>query len=271
MTFGEKLQKLRAREGLSQDALSELLDVSRQAVSKWERDEAMPEAEKLVRISDCFAVTIDSLLRPDGSRRHPCARPPGAGRCRSWRSSGGSMAACWPGPWQPGGVWRCIRMVARPGDVRAGGHGQLDAVGRRGAYYLMPGLSVALCGVLTAWLVRRGGGPPPPSCGCGADAVERPEPGRALRYGPGGLVDAPWVGCECGPGGAGHRVLLDLRRGPGCGTASAVLAPSERARVTRTDGKSGTAKETASRRWTPRRNLPPGRFSVRCKKFSPPP
>ena len=39
MTFGEKLQRLRAREGLSQDALAELLNVSRQAVSRWERDE----------------------------------------------------------------------------------------------------------------------------------------------------------------------------------------------------------------------------------------
>ena len=38
MTFGEKLQKLRARAGLSQDQLAELLDVSRQAVSKWERE-----------------------------------------------------------------------------------------------------------------------------------------------------------------------------------------------------------------------------------------
>lgn len=38
MTFGEKLQRLRARKGLSQDALAELLDVSRQAVSKWERE-----------------------------------------------------------------------------------------------------------------------------------------------------------------------------------------------------------------------------------------
>ena len=47
MTFGEKLQRLRARKGLSQDALAELLDVSRQAVSKWERDETMPEAEKI--------------------------------------------------------------------------------------------------------------------------------------------------------------------------------------------------------------------------------
>ena len=44
MTIGEKLQKLRAREGLSQDQLAEQLDVSRQAVSKWERVEAGPEA-----------------------------------------------------------------------------------------------------------------------------------------------------------------------------------------------------------------------------------
>ncbi len=49
--------------------------MSRQAVSKWERDEAMPEAEKLVRISDCFAVTIDSLLRPDREPEAPT--PPG--------------------------------------------------------------------------------------------------------------------------------------------------------------------------------------------------
>ena len=56
MTFGEKLQRLRSREGISQDRLAELLDVSRQAVSKWERDETMPEAEKIVRISDYFHV-----------------------------------------------------------------------------------------------------------------------------------------------------------------------------------------------------------------------
>ena len=37
MTFGEKLQKLRAREGMSQEQLAELLNVSRQAVSKWEK------------------------------------------------------------------------------------------------------------------------------------------------------------------------------------------------------------------------------------------
>lgn len=38
MTFGEKLQRLRQRAGMSQDALAEKLGVSRQAVSRWERD-----------------------------------------------------------------------------------------------------------------------------------------------------------------------------------------------------------------------------------------
>jgi transcriptional regulator with XRE-family HTH domain len=76
MTFGEKLQKLRAREGMSQEGLAELLDVSRQAVSRWERDETMPETEKVVRISDCFHVTVDYLLKdgveqPTQSRRVP--------------------------------------------------------------------------------------------------------------------------------------------------------------------------------------------------------
>ena len=42
MTFGEKLQSLRQRAGMSQDALAERLQVSRQAVSRWERDETMP-------------------------------------------------------------------------------------------------------------------------------------------------------------------------------------------------------------------------------------
>ena len=51
MTFGEKLQMLRARRGLSQDALAEVLDVSRQAVSRWERNETLPETEKVIRLS----------------------------------------------------------------------------------------------------------------------------------------------------------------------------------------------------------------------------
>lgn len=62
MTFGEKLQMLRTRRGLSQDALAEALDVSRQAVSQWERNETLPETEKVIRLSRYFSVTTDYLL-----------------------------------------------------------------------------------------------------------------------------------------------------------------------------------------------------------------
>ena len=49
---------------MSQDALAERLQVSRQAVSRWERDETMPETDKVVAIADIFDVTTDYLLRP---------------------------------------------------------------------------------------------------------------------------------------------------------------------------------------------------------------
>ena len=63
MTFGEKLQALRQKAGMSQDALAEKLNVSRQAVSRWERDETMPETEKVILLADLFGVTTDYLLR----------------------------------------------------------------------------------------------------------------------------------------------------------------------------------------------------------------
>lgn len=65
MTFGEKLLKLRNDAGLSQDKLAEMLEVSRQSVSKWERDEAMPDTDKIVLISIIFSVSTDSLLKDE--------------------------------------------------------------------------------------------------------------------------------------------------------------------------------------------------------------
>lgn len=65
MTFGEKLFKLRSDAGFSQDRLAEMLEVSRQSVSKWERDEAMPDTDKIVLISKIFSVSTDSLLKDE--------------------------------------------------------------------------------------------------------------------------------------------------------------------------------------------------------------
>ena len=63
MTFEEKLQALRQKAGMSQDTLAEKLNVSRQAASRWERDETMPETEKVIALADLFGVTTDYLLR----------------------------------------------------------------------------------------------------------------------------------------------------------------------------------------------------------------
>ena len=63
MTLGEKIYALRMREGLSQEAFGEKLGVSRQSVSKWETDQSVPELDKIVMISDLFAVSTDYLLK----------------------------------------------------------------------------------------------------------------------------------------------------------------------------------------------------------------
>lgn len=61
--LSEKLRSLRRRSGLSQEELAERLDVSRQAVSKWELGSAVPTADKLVEIADFFGVSLDFLMR----------------------------------------------------------------------------------------------------------------------------------------------------------------------------------------------------------------
>lgn len=67
MNLAEKIYTLRKQRGLSQEQMAEALGVSRQAVSKWESGQSVPEAEKLVAISHLFAVTTDYLLLEDDS------------------------------------------------------------------------------------------------------------------------------------------------------------------------------------------------------------
>ncbi|HBR03537.1 MAG TPA: XRE family transcriptional regulator [Ruminiclostridium sp.] len=62
MMFGEKLQYLRKLKGLSQEQLAAQLSVSRQAISKWELGESLPDTNKILLISKIFEVTTDYLL-----------------------------------------------------------------------------------------------------------------------------------------------------------------------------------------------------------------
>ena len=61
MCIGKKIYELRTAMNLSQGNLADLLDVSRQSVSKWETDAAVPDLDKLIRLCDVFSVTLDEL------------------------------------------------------------------------------------------------------------------------------------------------------------------------------------------------------------------
>lgn len=62
MTTGEKIQQLRKAKGLTQENLAAQITVSRQAVSRWELDEVLPDTENLLQLSKIFGVSIDYLL-----------------------------------------------------------------------------------------------------------------------------------------------------------------------------------------------------------------
>ena len=64
MGFSERVTALRKQAGWSQEELAQRLDVSRQAVSKWESGQVIPEVEKIVELSKVFDVTVDYLLKP---------------------------------------------------------------------------------------------------------------------------------------------------------------------------------------------------------------
>lgn len=71
MTVGQKIQQLRKASGISQEQLAEQLDVSRQSVSKWERDEAVPDIGKVVMISELFSISTDELLKEGAAKGGP--------------------------------------------------------------------------------------------------------------------------------------------------------------------------------------------------------
>lgn len=63
MTLGEKIYQLRTERNLSQGDLSDLLEVSRQSVSKWENGATTPDLDKIIKLSEIFGITIDELVK----------------------------------------------------------------------------------------------------------------------------------------------------------------------------------------------------------------
>ncbi|MCI8513037.1 MAG: helix-turn-helix transcriptional regulator [Lachnospiraceae bacterium] len=65
MILADKISRLRKRNGWSQEELAEEVHVSRQAVSKWESAQAIPDLEKILRLGEIFGVTTDYLLKDE--------------------------------------------------------------------------------------------------------------------------------------------------------------------------------------------------------------
>ena len=66
MNLGEKIYKLRTERNLSQGDLAEMLEVSRQSISKWETNGSVPDLDKIIKLSDIFEVTLDELVLGKG-------------------------------------------------------------------------------------------------------------------------------------------------------------------------------------------------------------
>lgn len=70
MKLSEKLQKIRKENNITQEGLADKLNVSRQAVSKWESGSAYPDTEKLIQISKIFNVSLDELINDNIDRNN---------------------------------------------------------------------------------------------------------------------------------------------------------------------------------------------------------
>lgn len=81
MPLSERIRAQRKRCGLSQEKTAELIGVSRQAVTKWERGQSAPSTENLFKLAEVFGTTVDLLLAPEQQETAP---PTGAPQAR-WK------------------------------------------------------------------------------------------------------------------------------------------------------------------------------------------
>lgn len=69
MSLGETIFRLRTEKSLSQGNLAEMLGVSRQSISKWENNSAVPDLDKIIKLSEIFEVSLDELVKGEEAPR----------------------------------------------------------------------------------------------------------------------------------------------------------------------------------------------------------
>lgn len=65
MEIGQKLKEARAKSGMTQERVSEELQVSRQTISNWENEKSYPDIAHVIHLSDLYEVSLDELLKGD--------------------------------------------------------------------------------------------------------------------------------------------------------------------------------------------------------------
>lgn len=65
MILGQRIKEEREKKGLTQEDLASTLNISRQAISKWELGTAYPDIERLIELSEFFNISLDSLIKGD--------------------------------------------------------------------------------------------------------------------------------------------------------------------------------------------------------------
>jgi len=138
MNLGETIFRLRTQRNMSQGDLADTLEVSRQSVSKWENNSAVPELDKLVKLSEIFGVTLDELVlekKPEKAPE-PEARTVYVEKTDTWpaRKTVGVVLICFAGM-----IWLVLSFLA----------GILGA--------LAIALPFAVCGVICLTVAKRPG------------------------------------------------------------------------------------------------------------------
>ncbi len=76
MNLGENIYRLRTERNMSQGDFADAMEVSRQSVSKWENNSAVPELDKLVKMAQVFGITLDELVSGEKKEEEPAPPSP---------------------------------------------------------------------------------------------------------------------------------------------------------------------------------------------------
>ncbi|MDD3252837.1 MAG: helix-turn-helix transcriptional regulator [Lachnospiraceae bacterium] len=85
MGIAERLQELRKSNHYSQEDIASKLDVSRQAISKWESGQGNPEIGNIIKLAEIYEVTTDYILIGKNCNVNPAANPPAKEMSRTFK------------------------------------------------------------------------------------------------------------------------------------------------------------------------------------------